>query len=359
MSQKIVYIVLALVELSFLGDCHLCFGAKAADLSLSPMCKIENKRSWVSVSGFCHLLLFYRSGPIQGIPSVNSCEEIITSLTDERIATSTFGGSPLVATRHGVRYYLIQDSVANPGVGEVHQDQCLATFADLGLPLSTPIYIHGKTYSISNLLNESVANFFLEQDELTWSALAYAKYLPPLSEWRNRFGVKVNFSMLICALVGKNPKIESCYGLHILQAVGAILDADGKHAILDGSARTKAVEYINTMLGELPKTQGNDGSWGQSWSSPEGGSRQEAIEMRFLVTGHILDICNEGKNLHIPTSVRARALAWLKEAQESDKIRSNVTICPYTHATRAIQRSEKDKEEDLRIKISPANVVGD
>ncbi len=138
------------------------------------------------VSIYTHVLLFHGLGPTR-LRDVPSGRDALAALTDEEVAIRTFGASPFVRTRAGVRYLLTREPMSRTGVGESHRDQCLATFAALKLPLTTPLRLKAHAYTLADLMAESLASFSFEQAEPAWTAIAYAEYLPPRKEWTNRF----------------------------------------------------------------------------------------------------------------------------------------------------------------------------
>lgn len=150
-----------------------------------------------SVSGMLHMLLLSSdTGDLSVAPISGS--EAFRLLTNEAIATAAFGRSPFVRTRNGIRYRLLGPVVGDGlDVGESHRDQCLGVFAGLGYSIDTPIVLDSGKLSFRDLLAESIANFSFEQDELSWTAHAYATYVAPKREWTDRFGKTTTFSELL------------------------------------------------------------------------------------------------------------------------------------------------------------------
>jgi hypothetical protein len=182
------------------------------------ICKADNKKGWVNVSSFAHLLLFYGRGQTD-LPTFTNGNLMIEALADEKASIKAFGESPFVITRNGLRYHLLDDAFFHSKVGETHRDQVLATFAALDLPLNTPISVGSNKLSINDLLSECVANFYLKQKEPAWTAIALTKYLPPQDKWVNRFGEATSFSQLVRHLFVVDLNTQSCGGTHILEAL--------------------------------------------------------------------------------------------------------------------------------------------
>jgi hypothetical protein len=267
-------------------------------------------------------------------------------LTDEETAIRAFGKTPFVRTRNGVRYFLSDDPVFHTSVGESHRDQCLATFAAINLPLSTPIRLKAGVYSISNLLAESVANFSFDQSEPAWTAMAYAKYLPPKKEWTNRFGERTSFSRLAQYLLDLDWNSQSCGGTHIFGALVKIDKADGDHSILDEETRKRLKERVVLTLREAAASQQSDGGWNWRWCNGiKERNRPEGLPDRILVTGHLVELLNSlDARRRLPAGAYIRAGQWLSQSLDSaERDGSRDMICPLTHAARAAREALADR----------------
>jgi len=295
----------------------------------------------VGVSGLCHVLLFYGLGPTD-LPSFRSGESALKALTDEAAAVKTFGTSPFIRTRNGLRYLLSNDPVFDSDVGEVHRDQCLATFAALDLPLVTPLHVQSRSYSISDLLSEAVANFDLHEKEPAWTAMALAKYLPPKKEWVNRFRERTTFSQLARLLLRLDPNSQSCAGTHIFQALVKTDQADRRYSILDSETRKQLDSYLTATLRQVVQRQQPDGGWSKQWCDRINNDKtgvMTPVEYRILVTGHLLEVLNPlVAPQRLPNAIYARAAEWLEQALNSKEIRPHGSLlCPFTHAARSAQ----------------------
>lgn len=303
-----------------------------------------------SVSTLTHILLLHgpldtrAKAPVSGL-------EALRILTDERRATAAFGQSPFVRTRNGLRYKI--DSVLvseEEGSGESHRDQCLSTFADLGLPPTYPITLQSGAGSIQDLVSESVANFSLAQREITWTAIAYARYLPPARRWTDRFGRTTTFSELLQHLIDKGYSGQSCGGLHVLQAIAAIVEADYRSGILDRRTRLAGRSFLRSALEQALLSQSENGSWDISWFRPDPDETSRtgdpsSIDSRFVVTGHMLQLMHELRNP--PRQAILRATRWLIEVLEKlpkGSKPTGVKVCPLTHALVGVQRSCRDRD---------------
>ncbi len=292
----------------------------------------------VSVSGLCHVLLLYGHSKtdLSGLPNGDTA---IKALTDESSARATFGTVPFIRTRNGVRYFLVNDPLFGTSVGESHRDQCLSTFATINLPLSTPIHVNRETLAVRDLLNESIATFTLDQKELAWTAMAFATYVPPAKEWKNRFSETTSFDQLVDRLITKDLNSESCAGTHMFQAILRIARSDANYHLLNKTSRQHLEQYIDSRINDIIETQNNDGSWGAHWSALNtvDNTSDETLQVKVLITGHLLEtmaLLPTEKQQTCVSALRKAAL-WLARAlTETNVVREASWICPLTHAAR-------------------------
>jgi hypothetical protein len=303
-----------------------------------------------TISTLNHILLLH--GPLDTcLKTPVSGLEALRILTDERRATAAFGESPFVRTRNGLRYKIDGVLVSEgEGIGESHRDQCLSTFAYLGLPPTYPITLQSEARSIQDLVSESIANFSLDQREITWTAIAYAHYLPPARHWTDRFGRTTTFSGLLQHLVDLGYSGQSCGGLHVLEAIAKIVEADYRSGILDRRTRLAGRRFLRDSLEQAVLSQSEDGSWDLGWFRPNSDetsrtSDPSSLDPRIVVTGHMLQLMHEIRNP--PRRAILRATRWLIEVLEklpNGSKQNQVRVCPLTHALLGIQRSWSNRD---------------
>lgn len=260
---------------------------------------------------------------------------MIKALTDETTALNAFGSNPLLKTKNGVRYYLFDDPVFRSKAGEAHRDQCLATFADLDLPRETRITLKSGSYSIADLISESIASFSWVEREPAWTAIAYARYLPPQKDWINKFGQKFTFSQLVQHLFQVNLNAQSCAGTHVFEALIRIYKADRAHNILDPGTRSQLANHLSKTVQEVIQNQQLDGGWNRRWCEKINNDigTMMPTEARLLATGHLLQMLNElPQDLQPSKDVYLRAAAWLTSALNSAETHYDASwLCPFTH----------------------------
>lgn len=297
----------------------------------------------LGVSQLLHILLLNGFGETC-LTKPTTGSEALRLLTDEQFARAVIGTSTLVRTRHGVRYRIDSVPISEKlGGGESHRDQCLATFAALDLPLTFSISLTEETLTIADLLNESIANFTLEQGELAWTTAAYAHYLQPKSTWVDRFGTSTSFSQLLNKLIDGGCRGQSCGGLHMVQSVLDVLEADSRSGILGRKERLRGRQFLTKIIEQAILSQQRDGSWGLNWyepASPVSQLTQGGIADKIVITGHMLELlCRLEDSPPRPAIIDGTR--WLYKALRNLKGTKDLTTqlgsCPLTHALRAIR----------------------
>jgi hypothetical protein len=295
-----------------------------------------------TVSSCCHLLRIYGLETFRHA-RFTSGREVIGVLTDQKSSEAFFGKPIFVQSRSGIRYR--DAAIENMPTGENHRDICLATFAELGLPVSTPLTAVNGSYSLRDLLRDSVENFHLQQEELPWTAVAYALYFDSGVRWTNRFKESFGWDELTEALLATPFERGSCGGTHILYALCIIRRVDGTDALLSGSVRARLDEYLKTAIEAAVARQAGNGHWPMAWSAelptsslaPNKSLGDSALG-RLVVTGHLLECLTlVPPDLEPPERVFRQAARWLCQALDDPQVLRETHFCPLTHALCAVR----------------------
>jgi hypothetical protein len=288
-----------------------------------------------SISECLHILLLYGFGET-GMNSPRTGAEALEFLTNEQAGMSVFGTSPLVETRHGIRFKLSESAADNRSkVGEAHRDQCLGVFASLKLPLTTPVRTSKRDYTFQDMLNESIANFTYHQSELPWTMQAYVHYVSPAKQWTNRFGVTTTFSDLTNEILDRGLAGQSCAGTHVLDAVASVVAADDHSPILDRATRARARSFLVDTMEHIRASQQDDGSWTHLLSTSASTENESDISRKLLATGHMAEFLQH--HATSDTELIDNANEWLRLFLSSDySDTSQFSVCPLTHALRAV-----------------------
>jgi hypothetical protein len=291
-----------------------------------------------------HLLRVYRNAPIPRA-DVSSATNLVASLTGYPAAELPLMGTPLVLTRDGARYRPSRAGDRAMNVRENHRDIFLATFAECGLPLSTPLRIGESTTSeLSALLRDAVANFDLKQDEIEWSTIAFTIYMSDRKNWRDRDGKICAFDDLAYALIHRELSKSSCGGAHVLLAMTYLLRVNDEAHILSANVAESLRTHVAAAVQALVRAQLPDGSWSNHWGiePAENTATGSSSLDRLLATGHLLEWL-EYVPVHMQpdVTVYVRAGTWLiqhlQQLKRSPTFNSPAWTCPWAHAVCAVR----------------------
>jgi len=263
----------------------------------------------------CHFLRAYGLGPIPN-SALQSGRLTALAMLDGNRAKQLFGKPLFYQTRYGVRSTLAlpDRTPGKTGAGEAHRDQCLAAFAEAGLPLSTPIRTSSGVFSIRAVLDDSVLNFKPDEEEIHWTAIAYCLYLPAQTAWRNRDGERFGFDDLANELMRRPLGEASCGGAHLLYALTLLLRVDREAPRLSQPVRQAVEQRLRKCVATAMGSQAADGWFALDWFQP--GALPPRIAnpplYRLIATGHIVEWMQYlPEDLQPAQAVYVRAAAWL------------------------------------------------
>lgn len=221
-----------------------------------------------------------------------------------------------------------------------HADDLLATYAEIGLPLDTPLHLRDGEAQIGDLLQASLRRFHLDRLEYEWSAIVYARYLFPMKHWRNRNGERISLQAIVDELVSHPLDAGPCNGLHRLEALAVLYRADEQCHKLPPLTRMKMLAYMKRVSDLLVESQTTEGYWNRHW--PLGAAALEdktaSLYDKILVTGHQLEwLALAPDEVQPPRETIVRAGQWLaRTLVELDEKAIIDAYGPYSHAARAL-----------------------
>jgi hypothetical protein len=308
------------------------------------ICRVlqQPPRGQLSVSYCCHLLRLYGLDGFRH-SRFGSGREVVDVLTDQKLSETWFGEPMFFQTRNGLRYR--SPKYQKFFTGENHRDICLATFAELGLPLTTPMTGLDESFSLRDLLRDSVENFDIKQKELPWTTVAFALYLPPRRGWTNRYRESFTFDDLANALMETPLDKGSCGGAHLVYAMTILWRADFSVACLSESVRDALARSLRQRTVATVESQAKEGYWTLDWHVPGKAtsearrSPREMPDTRLVATGHLLEWLEMLPVEFQPSQdVYRRAARWLCAALEKRlQVTSFAEFCPCIHATCAVR----------------------
>ena len=337
--------------------------------------QIKEPKTGTLNSSYClHLLRIHGLNARTGTPDSLAGESILKILIDNDVSQKWLGKRAWVRTRSGVRFPTITGpaDVNRDSAMEHHRDQTLAAFGELGLPLSTPLSGGQGSFTLRAVLQDSLANFHIEQEELAWTALAYALYLPPVRSWVNRFGERSSFDDLVLEMIGRPLDLESCAGSHLLHSLAIIGRTDRQQPVLSKHIRSELDRYLSGCAREAVRVQAPDGSFAENWCynlvpnpQPRRPTIADTAEGRVVATGHLTEwLLALPDDIAVPDQTLRLSGEWLRQAlARASRNDKEMLFCPYTHAVcviRSLARSPESKAHTVtspstnRAKFSPA-----
>jgi len=254
--------------------------------------------------------------------------------------------------RDGIEVRGFDDQLTDRPTSSVHTDDLVATLAETGTPLDTRLALRGGQAHVADLLTTALRRFHREQLEYEWTAIAYARYVFPQRQWRNKFGEKIDVDALVDEILSHPPQLGPCNGLHRLEALAVLYRADEQFRVLSPRTRLKMLVYMKRTSNSLVASQSADGYWTRQWSiSPNNPMNSAAQQLaanasvnaptlydKLLVTGHQLEwLALAPDEVQPPRETVIRAAQWLaRTLVEMDEKELLEAYGPYTHAARAL-----------------------
>jgi len=173
-----------------------------------------------------------------------------------------------------------------------HVDHTLATLAEIGLPLDTPVFTAEGAGTVADIFRQAVSDFSLNQAEYEWTAMALALYAPVREAWLSREGQAIDFNLLAQRIMRQGYRDGVCMGQHRLYALALLLQVDGSHNILRPQVAAEIEKHLLEATTRLVATQSVDGWWDSNWVDGGPVSADEKLSersRRLLATGHVLE----------------------------------------------------------------------
>jgi len=185
--------------------------------------------------------------------SINAIEYLTRSAEFEgKLIYQDKDGIPTLKTRgKGDKSFLVQD----------HVDQFLFAYADAGIPLDHEIISRsGTKFTVGDKLKFAKKGF-REDQELAWTLVALATYVPFGKKWQTDSGNKYDTEDVMRLAIQRDPRRETEGGPHhlygIAYALQKYLDQGGK---LAGTWKD-AKKYLDKYVGISKRHQQEDGAF--------------------------------------------------------------------------------------------------
>jgi hypothetical protein len=290
---------------------------------------------WVDL---LHTLRFLgTTAEISGANGEWTGQELLSFVVDSGKTTERFGAVHF-ANMHGI-IFLCWDP-RQQDQGEPHRDQMLTVLGKVGIPNTQEIDVDGVKYTVADVVRAAQAGFGWDQ-ELAFTALALAYYLPPGNTWTNKYGQRISFDAIcdrLCALPMGN---GACYGTHNLDALAALLAADSQNRILSSKVRGRARSVLKQAIGLLEKSQSSEGWWNRKWFHEKVSSENETGNelSTLVVTSHTLEwLATAPEDIECSPHRIERAIKYLTARTLAERpARLEQLYGVYTHVGTALQ----------------------
>lgn len=309
--------------------------------------------STISIAGMLHCIRFSDFTPRPTLPGeeVLSVDEVVELICDYPAFEKMYGSArPCVfKTPHGVRFSEASWSPTPTETltREAHVGQTLSVLGELGISSSHLLRMPEGVGSIRDVVNDMTATFNFNQ-EIYWTTTALAFYLPPQTEWTNKFGHRFSFDDLTTKLTA-SPVGEAgpCGGAHALYALAVLLQVNDRHSVLSPSSQRTAKAYLLRAAQELEQSQHPDGSWDDLWTSRQL-AQAKSIGQKLLAPESSRGVWITGHHLEwmaiVPAELRTsddrlrRAARYvLRETERVSTEMLRDESCRFSHGLRAIQ----------------------
>lgn len=227
-----------------------------------------------------------------------------------------------------------------------HHDHTLACLTEALVPLNHPVRTPRRpNASMQDVVEQAMYDFQLDERETEWSAMAFGLWLPPVKEWTNGNGRKLNFDMIARRQMRGGKKHGVCGGTHRVYSLMVLVrlhdrfQAETGTGILSDEVRAEAYAYLESVRDILLVTQLEDGQWPYTWPSGEDSMEHDNPEYQNVIaTGHHLEwLAIAPADLHPPREMIEKAADWIIEnitSKTHDEIMDSYTF--YSHVGNAL-----------------------
>lgn len=218
--------------------------------------------------------------------------------TPRRALDHLLDGGPLVGWvlrpgRPGVVAVVEEGST----MGQGHPDQWLGYLSQCGvdaggpggLPLTTPLVVAGRRYTLADLLAQAKHDIRPGQ-EATWTLMALSAYLAPEASWTAGDGEHWTIERVVAMESAADIFNAACGGAHRLYGLAAALEArrEAGLPITRGSGWERAERVLADAIDRARRFQQPDGSF--SIHSFERPGTSPDVFARLGATGHVFEV---------------------------------------------------------------------
>jgi hypothetical protein len=304
---------------------------------VKPQAEPVNTNHWV------HALRLWGRHAEFGDPQIPSGHVLWTYFLDDAVFRQYAGkDAPALfqLTPDGVRIRGYDDDYNHYPTSSYHADDLLATMAESGTPLDTPLKTRDGQTTVRAAVESAMQNFHLRRHEFEWSLITYARYVFPRLDWKNKYGRAIDVDQMVNEMIEHPLPNGPCNGSHRLEAMVVLYRADQLKPHLKPRTRQRMLRHMQQVSQLLVQSQSDEGYWTRNW--PRGQAARDEKEApladKLLVTGHQLEwLALAPAEVQPPRETMVRAARWLVTAMlEIDEAELAKRYGPLSHAARAL-----------------------
>ena len=267
-----------------------------------------------------------------------SSRKMLAIMTQDSTFRGDWGDSarPLITQYRGQPTMRTQEGAASSS----HVDHTLATFAEIGLPLTYRLEGRHREYRLKELVQESLRRFSINQIEYEWTALILGLYAEDHRPWVSRESQRITFDMIAERIMRQRLGEGVCYGGHRLYTLTLLRRIDGRQPIFTDSMARRVDRHLQEATRRLVQSQSEAGFWDQRWPgyALHGSNELWSMGRQLLTTGHALEWWAMAPEWCLPPRESiVRGAQWVVQAiqrLDDEDVRKNYTFL--THAARAL-----------------------
>lgn len=248
---------------------------------------------------------------------------------------------PLVEqTSRGPRVRLWHRDDPQHDFAAAHENDLLATLAEIGLPSDTPLHVPGETTNISELYRAAAERYHSQQLEPEWTLISYARWSYPQVGWQNQYGEHITASQLMEQAFQAPPGHGVCAGTHRLEGLVLLLNLQRMQPAAGCFSAKRLERYLIAQRNLVLAAQHPHGYWARNWGGGAAAQNASTADLagQILATGHHLEwLALLPSELRPPREPVLRAAQWLVQALERvEEGQLEALYGPFSHAGRAL-----------------------
>lgn len=196
----------------------------------------------------------------------------------------------------------------------VHHDHWLACLTEAGIGLHEIVSTPSRNREISDVLQQALRDFRLDETEVEWSAMAFGLWIAPQKSWTSRDGRTLSFDLLAERLMRGHKRFGVCSGTHRLYSLIVLIRLDDEFDILSDSTHEQIMNHMRSVRDLIAVCQFEDGHWPSNWSEGADALKHpidDELYKKVIATGHHLEwMAIAPQELHVSRDQILKAADW-------------------------------------------------